>query len=103
MIEFAADFLPDAELKVEFSENVLLEVQFQESTSLDIDMGQVIEVPTSPPYKGEYEVIPKFTEEVLKTKNKLMKDNVVVYPIEVARVSNPSGGTTVYIGGMTNG
>lgn len=54
-------------------------------------------------YDGDYEVIPKFTEEVLKTQNKLMKDNVVVYPIEVARVSNPSGGTTVYIGGITNG
>lgn len=103
MIEFAAAFPPDAELKTEFSENLLLDVQFQESTSMDIDMGQVIEVPTAPPYKGEYEVIPKFTEEILKTKNKLMKDNVVVYPIEVARVSNPSGGTTVYIGGMTNG
>lgn len=81
------------EFKVEFSENV----------PLDVDVGQVIEVPTAPPYKGEYEVIPKFTEEVLKTKNKLMKDNVLVYPIEVARVSNPSGGTTVYIGGITNG
>ena len=53
MIEFAAAFPSDAELKKEFSENVLLEVQFQESTSLDVDMGQVIEVPTSPPYKGE--------------------------------------------------
>lgn len=83
MIEFAVIFSPGAELEV--------------------DMGQVMEVPTAPPYRGEYEVIPKFTEEVLKTKNKLMKDNVVVYPIEVARVSNPSGGTTVYIGGMTNG
>ena len=83
MIEFAVTFSPGAELEV--------------------DMGQVIEVSTSPPYKGEYEVIPKFTEEVLKTKDKLMKDNVVVYPIEVARVSNPSGGTTVYIGGITNG
>ena len=67
MIEFAATFPPDDELKKEFSENVLLEVQFQENTSLDVDMGQVIEVPTAPPYKGEYEVIPKFTEEVLKT------------------------------------
>ena len=54
-------------------------------------------------YDGDYKVTPKFTEEVLKTKNKIMKDNVLVYPIEVARVSNPSGGTTVYIGGMTNG
>lgn len=93
MIEFAVTFSPGADLKVEFSENV----------PLDVDMGQVMEVPTEPAYTGEYEVIPKFTEEVLKTKNKLMKDNVVVYPIEVARVSNPSGGTTVYIGGITNG
>ena len=54
-------------------------------------------------YDGDYKVTPKFTEEVLKTKNKVMKDNVLVYPIEVARVSNPSGGTTVYIGGITNG
>ena len=54
-------------------------------------------------YDGDYKVTPKFTEEVLKTKNKIMKDNVLVYPIEVARVSNPSGGTTIYIGGITNG
>lgn len=54
-------------------------------------------------YDGAYKVTPKFTEEVLKTKNKLMKDNVLVHPIEVARVSNPVGGTTVYIGGITNG
>ena len=54
-------------------------------------------------YDGDYKVTPKFTEEVLKTKNKIMKDNVLVYPIEVARVSNPIGGTTVYIGGITNG
>lgn len=54
-------------------------------------------------YDGDYKVTPKFTEEVLKTKNKIMKDNVLVYPIEVARVSDPSGGTTIYIGGITNG
>ena len=54
-------------------------------------------------YAGDYRVIPKFTEKVLQTKNKLMKDNVSISPIEVARVTNPSGGTTVYIGGITNG
>lgn len=54
-------------------------------------------------YDGDYRVIPKFTEKVLQTKNKFMKDNVSVAPIEVARVSNPGGGTTVYIGGITNG
>lgn len=58
---------------------------------------------SSEEYYGDYRVIPKFTETVLQTKNKFMKDNVSVSPIEVARVSNPSGGTTVYIGGITNG
>lgn len=79
------------------------DVELCANGSFDVELGQVMEVPTAPAYTGEYEVIPKFTEEVLKTKNKLMKDNVVVYPIEVARVSNPSGGTTIYIGGITNG
>ena len=79
------------------------DVELRANDSFDVELGQVMEVPTAPAYTGEYEVIPKFTEEVLKTKNKLMKDNVVVYPIEVARVSNPSGGTTIYIGGITNG
>lgn len=50
-------------------------------------------------YDGEYQVTPKFTEEILETKDKLMKENVTISPISVARVSNPSGGTTVYIGG----
>lgn len=58
---------------------------------------------SSEEYEGDYRVIPKFTETVLQTKDKFMKDNVSVSPIEVARVSNPSGGTTVYIGGITNG
>lgn len=79
------------------------DVELRANDSFNVELGQVMEVPTAPAYTGEYEVIPKFTEEVLKTKNKLMKDNVVVYPIEVARVSNPSGGTTIYIGGITNG
>ena len=65
----------------------------------------VVNVPQSggEEYAGDYRVIPKFTEKVLQTKNKLMKDNVSISPIEVTRVSNPSGGTTVYIGGITNG
>lgn len=55
------------------------------------------------PYLGDYQVDPSFKEHVLSTRNKLLTQNVTVNPIEVSRVSNPSGGTTVYIGGMTNG
>lgn len=54
-------------------------------------------------YSGPYQIAPKFTEETLATKGKLMKEDVTVSPINIARVTNPSGGTTVYIGGKTNG
>lgn len=54
-------------------------------------------------YDGPYEVKPKVEQSItLLTKNKRMKDNVVVDPIEVSRVTNTAGGTTVYIGGIAN-
>ena len=55
------------------------------------------------PYDGDYIVDPTFDKQVLETQSKLMLENVEVNPIEVSRVSNPSGGTTVYIGGLING
>jgi hypothetical protein len=54
-------------------------------------------------YTGDYTVNPDFSGKTLETKNKTMDENVIVKPIEVTRVSNPSGGTTVYIGGIING
>lgn len=36
-------------------------------------------------------------------KDRLLKDNVTVDPIAVARVENPSGGKTIFIGGIFNG
>lgn len=55
------------------------------------------------PYTGDYVVNPDFSGKTLETKNKTMDEDVIVNPIEVARVSNPSGGTTIYIGGITKG
>lgn len=89
MIEFAVTFSPGAELEVEFSENV----------PLDVDMGQVIEVPTAPPYRGEYEVVPKvYTEQTLPTSGKLLGRDVLVHKIPQFEVSNNSGGKTLIIG-----
>ena len=51
-------------------------------------------------YAGSYIVSPDFDGQQLETADKLMTDDVTVLPIEVARVSNTSGGTTVYIGGI---
>lgn len=55
------------------------------------------------PYTGPYTVAPNFEAQQLATKDKLLRDNVTVDPIEVSRVSNPAGGKTIYIGGITNG
>lgn len=55
------------------------------------------------PYDGPYTVTPDFETQELATKDKILKDNVTVNPIAVARVENPSGGKTIFIGGIFNG
>lgn len=55
------------------------------------------------PYDGPYTVMPSFETQELATKDRLLKDNVTVDPIAVARVENPSGGKTIFIGGIFNG
>lgn len=79
MIEFAVIFSPGADL--------------------DVDMGQVMEVPTAPSYGGEYEVVPKvYTEQTLPTSGKLLGRDVLVHKIPQFEVSNGSGGKTLIIG-----
>lgn len=51
-------------------------------------------------YHGAYIVDPDFVGKTLGTRNKLMRDDVTVNPIEVSEVSNLAGGKTVYIGGI---
>lgn len=53
---------------------------------------------TTPPYTGDYEVTPTFSEQMLLTKGKSMHDDVTVHQIPVVRTSNPYGGQTVLIG-----
>ena len=49
-------------------------------------------------YVGNYIVIPlAYQQQELKTKNKLMKENVVVKEVPFFEVSNVEG-TTIYIG-----
>lgn len=79
MIEFAVIFSPGADLEV--------------------DMGQVMEVSTAPPYLGEYEVVPKvYAEQTLPTSGKLLGRDVLVHKIPQFEVSNNSGGKTLIIG-----
>ncbi len=52
-----------------------------------------------PTYKGEYTVVPKFVNQELETKNKLLEKNVEVEEIPVQKAENLGGGYTVTIGG----
>lgn len=49
-------------------------------------------------YLGSYLVVPKANEkQVLRTQNRIMKDDVTVLEVPYYEVSNEHNGTTVYI------
>lgn len=73
-----------------------------EEYSLEISAAEVVNS-SGLPYEGDYLVHPDFTGTTLPTKGKVLFEDVEVKPIAVSRVTNPSGGKTVYIGGTTNG
>lgn len=50
------------------------------------------------PFVGDYEVIPKVSEQRMPTKGKVMRDDVTVKSIPLFSTSNLSGGNTIYIG-----
>lgn len=50
-------------------------------------------------YQGQYNVTPLPTvEQILRTRNKVLKQDVVIDPIPYYEVSNDAGGITVSIG-----
>lgn len=50
-------------------------------------------------YDGEYTLTPETTDQVLLTKEKLLKENVTIKEVPKQIVDNPAGGQTVTIGG----
>lgn len=73
------------------------EITFSESEEFTIDFGEVVYIDHDyDPYTGDYNVIPKTYDQVLSTNGKNMTDDVTVYEIPYAEVSNTYG-TTVTI------
>lgn len=52
-----------------------------------------------PPYKGVYNVTPKFKKQQLETKDTILNQNVTVEEIPLQKAENLGGGYTVTIGG----
>ena len=94
MISIAVDFEMINRLAVDFA---------LDPATMAVYFGEIVPIDDLPAYTGAYDVDPKFTAQKLETKGKKMLDDVTVEAIEVQRVSNTSGGRTVYIGGLING
>lgn len=89
--------LLDVELSVEE-----YDLEIDEESSYDVELATAIKIIRieGEHYEGPYEVIPKTESIILETRNKLMDDDVTVYEIPYAEVSNLAGGKTATIGGI---
>ena len=78
----------------------MIEVFVQQPKEIGVKIGsELVPVGDYEHYGGEYSVTPKFENQKLNTKNKVMDFDIDVKPIPVIETPNPSGGLTVIIGG----
>lgn len=91
------DAILETDVVSEEEEKIDIEVEQYEDISVDID-GVFIAAGEYQHYDGEYQAIPKFENQTLETKNKVMDFDVQIKPIPVEKVANTSGGNTVIIG-----
>lgn len=67
----------------------------------NVSLNGVISKPTfigGEEYKGAYEVTPKVEAQTLPTKDKMLIDDMTIKAIPIFKVSNTTGGNTVFIG-----
>ena len=97
-------FSPQQEVVLdgELSLNLNIDGDMSLDIPVDGEAGTVIKVTEydTPIYQGQTEVTPDFNGTVLDTAQKIVLSNITVNPIQVEYVSNPTGGRTVYIGGI---
>ena len=77
-----------------------INVNFESTTDrFDLGFGEVQQVTILDveKYEGEYEVTPSMEAQTLATKEKYMREDVTINAVPIIRVSNTSGGTTVFI------
>lgn len=81
---------------------VVLDGELSLNLQMDGEPSNTIKVAEydAPTYQGQTVVDPDFNGTVLETAQKIVLSNITVNPIQVESVSNPTGGRTVYIGGI---
>lgn len=89
-------------IKVSFSELTDFYATFEERIeTLNVEFAEVSVryVGDLPDYSGTYSVTPKTEIQTLKTAQKTLRNDIKVFAIPYAEVSNKSGGITATIGG----
>ena len=71
----------------------------QSFDNIFMELQHVTEYVGADVFNGKYTVVPKTEEQVLRTKKLVMVDDMTVTEIPVYKITNQSGGRTVYIGG----
>ncbi len=81
---------------------IVLDGELSLNIPMDGEVGIITKVVEHdlPVYTGATTVDPDFDGTVLMTAQKVVNQNITVNPIQVESVSNPTGGRTVYIGGI---
>lgn len=81
---------------------IVLDGELSLNIPMDGEVGIITKVVERdlPVYTGATTVEPDFDGIVLMTAQKVVNQNITVNPIQVESVSNPTGGRTVYIGGI---
>lgn len=89
-------------IKVCFSETKNFYAKFRERTeTIPCMFGEInsLYIGEYPLYNGPYRVVPKIGDQFLRTAQTALEDDITVYAIPYAEVSNLSGGMTATIGG----
>lgn len=88
-----------APIEFQISEPSILSFKIEEPTEMSFELDSEFSGSfDTEPYRGDYSISPSFQPQTFDTKDKRMTDSLIVEPIRVSRVSNLSGGNTVFIG-----
>lgn len=85
-------------INITFSEGQQFTPQFHDETDFECKFGEFLIIHEADWYEGIYTITPKITEQLMRTRNKTMQDDVTIFSIPYAETTNISGGYTATIG-----
>lgn len=78
---------------------MIIDVYLEKTYELDIglELGTILSGDVLPVWEGPYSITPRAAEQSFETRNKKMRDDLIVEEVPLQEVLNPQGGTTLII------